>query len=98
MEILLFVIAIAVLFLVLDMLQTLQIALNPQKWKELNPILGEHPSWTAVCSYFMICIWLTVMIALWLPGPWGAAFAGAIALLEIVVVWRNRYVVGVPFR
>lgn len=37
----------------IDRRQTLKIADHPEKWRELNPILGEHPSRKEVNRYFL---------------------------------------------
>jgi hypothetical protein len=37
-----------------DWTQTQTIARNPGTWRELNPILGAHPSPAAVSLYFIV--------------------------------------------
>jgi hypothetical protein len=37
---------------ILDLLQTLNIAKHPEKWHELNPLLGKHPTSGAVVTMF----------------------------------------------
>ena len=86
--------ALAVLFLSLDWLQTLSIARNPMLFSELNIILGKHPSVTRVCVYFALCIGIliAVSVALWLFAYYLAAvvICYIVALFEAVVVWRNH--------
>lgn len=42
----------ALIVLCLDWLQTLQIARNPVRWFETNPVLGRHPSERRVHAWF----------------------------------------------
>ena len=48
-------IALAIL-LVIDWQQTRTIAKNPDKWRELNPLLGEHPPLRLVNGYFALVL------------------------------------------
>jgi hypothetical protein len=86
--------ALAVLFLAMDWLQTLWIARNPLRVYEINVILGKHPSVAAVCLYFAICIAIVVAVsvALWFFAHYLAAIVLTyiVALFEAVVVWRNH--------
>ena len=91
--------AFVVAMLVLDWLQTLWIARNPNLTWEINIILGKHPSVSRVCLYFAICIAivLAVALALWWFTYYLAAviICYVIALFEAVVVWRNHKL-GIP--
>ena len=40
----------------IDWWQTLDIARNPDKWSETNPILGDHPSVGRVNAYFTLTL------------------------------------------
>ena len=51
----------------MDWMQTRQIAQNPDKYRELNPILGEHPSTGEVDVYFAAAIAAHTGIAMALP-------------------------------
>ncbi len=51
----------------IDHRQTLQTARNPDRFRELNPILGEHPDERAVDLYFTIWMLLHPMITHALP-------------------------------
>jgi hypothetical protein len=37
----------------MDYWQTLNIARNPQKYSEMNPVIGRHPSTESVSQYFL---------------------------------------------
>jgi len=47
--------AIATVVSLYDCLQTIEIANNPNKWYEINPKLGDHPSEFDVKQYFAVC-------------------------------------------
>jgi hypothetical protein len=91
-------VALAMLMLVVDWLQTLYIARHPELFRETNVILGEHPSVRAVCAYFTL--WQVVCIVagalLFIPVS-AAAYWASVALLilvivvEIAVVVRNHH-------
>jgi hypothetical protein len=86
--------ALAVLFLTLDWLQTLWIARNPMLVSEINLILGKHPNVQRVCLYFAICIAIVIAVstALWFFAYYLAAvvLCYIVAFFEAVVVWRNH--------
>lgn len=50
-----------------DWLQTREIAKSPGKYRETNPILGEHPSLEKVDAYFAVCVAAHTSIAVALP-------------------------------
>lgn len=75
---------IAFVLLALDWLQTRTIAKNPDKWHEINPILGKHPTVNEVNVYFAICGLLTAGGIYVLPEMW--VYAG-LAVLSIVEGW-----------
>lgn len=56
--------------LLVDMFQTLDIAENPDKHYETNPILGEHPSKEEVYLYFGSGLLLNYLAVKYLPDPW----------------------------
>jgi hypothetical protein len=53
--------------LLTDMAQTLYIADNPDRYYEMNPLIGEHPSKEKVIGYFMGGIIAHTAIAIALP-------------------------------
>lgn len=80
-----------------DWNQTRQIAANPDKFHELNPILGEHPSTADVDRYFVATAVIHTGIAYALPADWRHAFqyftiGGQVA----TVAWNYR--VGLKIR
>ena len=93
---LIFFISTAVVTLLIDWAQTRYIAKNPERYFEINMILGKHPSVGAVNAYFSVCVVATCAAAYLLPNPWGAAWCGALAIFEVFVVARN-YRFGVRF-
>lgn len=74
---------------VLDYGQTMHIARNPEDWRELNPILGEHPSTTAVRNYFIVGTATKILVAAILPSKWRKAWLGGITLGTGFMVIRN---------
>jgi hypothetical protein len=51
----------------IDWRQTQRIANSPEKWRELNPVLGEHPTQKRVNVYFFSAIVAHTVIAALLP-------------------------------
>ena len=99
MEILAYVVAaVCTALLIMDWKQTRQIALHPEKWSEMNPILGKHPKTAKVDIYFSIVVigmWIAVLAVLrFVSNPdfrmvLLVAFV-AVTAFEGFVVWRNK--------
>ncbi|KXU87035.1 hypothetical protein CR51_36220 [Caballeronia megalochromosomata] len=87
-------VGLALLALMFDWFQTLTIAGHPERFSEVNPILGQHPSKTAVNVYFIAWMLITVGVAgaLYLTSHLiiGICLTLALALFEFVVVLRNK--------
>lgn len=67
---------------VVDWGQTNHIAGHPDRYLELNPILGAHPSKTAVRNYFCAVIALHPLISISLPKHvtvWGSELSPRLA-------------------
>lgn len=75
---------------ILDWKQTLMIARNPDRFVELNPILGAHPTEDQVALYFTWVILLIVLLAALVPPQLLYYIFGICILVESWVVWRNR--------
>lgn len=56
----------ALIALMIDWLQTIYIAGHPTEYREINPLLGRHPSKLRVSIYFAACLMLSVTGAVWL--------------------------------
>lgn len=54
----------------MDWSQTQEIATHPMEYRELNPVLGSHPSVGAVNLYFPSAMALHALIAYALPKPY----------------------------
>jgi hypothetical protein len=52
---------------VVDWGQTRTIAMNPDQWRERNPLLGDHPSVGRVNTYFISRLILIPVLAHYLP-------------------------------
>lgn len=80
--------------LAVDMAQTLYISKNPNKYYEINPLLGKHPSQDKVIGYFLGGMIAHTAIAMALPPTyrriWQCVFIG----IEGLVIGRN-YSIGV---
>ena len=57
-----------------DWRQTQQIVEQPNRYHELNPILGAHPTMGAVNRHFALNAALIASGAHYLPSPWRKAY------------------------
>ncbi len=79
---------------VLDWGQTRDIAKNPDKYYEMNPILGKHPSTTEVDIYFITTAILHPIVTHLLPNTWRPWWQGiTISVSGVCVV--NNFAVGI---
>jgi len=58
----------------IDWGQTSHIADNPDRFREINPILGEHPDSGRVHAYFIATAVLHVTVTHFLPSKWRPAW------------------------
>lgn len=83
--------------LVADWLQTRDIATN-DNYREVNPILGAHPSIKEVDTYFALSIFGTNLVGEYLlPEQHKHVWYKAISILQVTVVARNIRI-GVKFK
>ena len=83
---------------VLDWAQTRNIARNPDRWHEMNVVLGEHPSVGRVDRYFALTALAHVGIAVALPRDWRTPFQYVTIGIEAGVVVHNWSIgLGVRF-
>ena len=75
--------------LLIDMAQTLYITDHPDKYCELNPLLGEHPSKEKVVGYFMGAIALHTAISFAINERERRWFQGCTLFIETGVALRN---------
>jgi hypothetical protein len=80
--------------LLIDMGQTLHIADNPNKYYEMNPLLGKHPSKEQVVGYFMGGIVAHTLIAMALPQDYRRVWQCVWIGIEGAVIYNN-YNIGV---
>lgn len=89
-----FSLAFVVGMLIVDWLQTLSIAREPDRFYEVNIVLGKHPSVARVSWYFAICIALLLIgFACAYLMDWerpAAAICLIFGLFELGVVVHNR--------
>lgn len=74
----------------LDLGQTLNIVSRPEEYHEINPILGRHPSKSAVYAYFLTTTMIHIGITHFLPArcrPW---FQGISIAIQGGVVMHNH--------
>ena len=92
------ILVILMVALVIDWKQTMVISMNTKRWRELNPLLGEHPS-----PYFVSWYFLTIMLVtgvLWatlvprMSEQNAIIITGVVTVLEVAVVIRN-YLIGI---
>lgn len=74
------------ILLFLDCLQTIQIAKHPEKWSEINVILGKHPTVKAVMNYFTICILSYIGLAAFALFLDNNAFANVVIIVNIITI------------
>lgn len=86
---------LALIFHVADWAQTRVIAKRPEHWRELNPILGVHPTRKAVNAYFATAgLLLSALAAALLVGPYqnlGAWLLTGWVLVGGGAVVRNHF-------
>lgn len=80
----------------LDYSQTLHTARNPDHYKDLNPMLGPHPSEMAVRNYFIAGMVVKIVVAELLPSKWRKAWLGGWTLVNGACV-ANNYSQGLKF-
>jgi len=99
------VMQVAVVSLLLaDMSQTLYISDHGDEYRELNPILGEHPSKNEVYTYFALGIIAHTAISYLIekipfienPKKWRRIWQGSFIIVEGGVVARNS-MIGIGF-
>jgi hypothetical protein len=79
-----------------DWAQTRNIARNPDKWTETNPLLGAHPSVRQVDWYFVSASLMHFGIAYLLPSKYRSSFQMLSIGVELGAVSRN-FRIGVRF-
>lgn len=75
-----------------DYKQTEQIASEPSRYHETNPILGEHPSGGKVRNYFIGSALASAGIAYVLPKPYREAFQAGVLGVEVVAIGHNKHI------
>ncbi len=88
--------ATAMTSLAIDWRQTQTIAENPNRWYELNPILGHHPSIGAVNRHFAFNAVLIGTIANYLPSKYRKVYLGAVSVVELSFA-KHNYGLGIRF-
>ena len=87
-----------VTFTIIDWGQTRYIASNSDRFNELSPLLGDHPSIGKVNRHFVMSSIAIVGVAMILPSKYRKLFLGATAILEIGVTAHNRSIgIGMKF-
>lgn len=80
-----------------DWAQTRYIAAHPDRFRELNPLLPDHPTLGQVNRHFVRSILITGLVAHLLP-EYRLAILRTTAVLELGVTARNAYIgIGVKF-
>ena len=79
---------------VADWRQTLNIAKNPDRFYEVNPLIGEHPSESKVNTYMAASAALHTGIAYTLSGKWRRRFQQVTIGMKAGIVGYN-YSVGI---
>ena len=81
-----------------DWSQTRNIARHPSRWHETNPLLGEHPTQSAVDRHFIASAVLGAALLHALPSEWRDRALDAGLVLEVGCVANNaRLGIGIKF-
>lgn len=84
--------------LAVDMGQTLYISKNPNKYYEMNPLLGKHPSQDKVIGYFLGGMIAHTAFAMALPPTYRRIWQYVFIGIEGLVIGRNYSIgVGIDF-
>jgi hypothetical protein len=75
---------------VADWGQTRMIARNPQTYRELNPILGPHPSQSRVDAYMIGYLATQYLIAEYAPEPMKTLLLTYVLVVQAKAVGNNR--------
>lgn len=78
-----------------DWAQTRTIAKNPDRYYEINPILGEHPSTGRVNNYFAATGLGHALLANTLPPEWRKWLQYGSIGVEAAMAGRNKFKVGI---
>lgn len=73
----------------IDWLQTRQIAKNPDRWYETNPLLGRHPSVGRVNSHFLSGLFLVYFSYYFLDSAEYRWLLGSILAVEVMMIGNN---------
>jgi hypothetical protein len=77
------------IFSLMDWSETLQIADNPDRWHETNPIMGRNPSRGTVNTYFATGIAVQLLVLYFAPPDWRRYILGGNAAVEGSMVIQN---------
>ena len=83
--------AAALTLSVIDWAQTRHIAKNPDKWRELNPMLPDHPTLGQVNRHFIQGLALTGIVAHFLPDH-RLTILRTVAAFQLGVTARNAFI------
>ena len=76
--------------LAVDWGQTRHVAKNPQRFNELNPLLGPTPAVSKVDAYFVGAMIGTVAVAHVLPRDYRRLFLTGTLTIELAAIEQNR--------
>lgn len=75
---------------IVDWAQTRHIAKNPDKWRELNPMMPDHPTLGQVNRHFIRGLALTGFVAHFLPDH-RLTILRTVAVFQLGVTARNAH-------
>ncbi len=73
-----------------DWIQTQKIVKNPDKYQELNPVLGPHPSMSKLNTYFALWVPVHAGVSCILPQLYRRIWQGGTIGVEAPVVYENN--------
>ena len=74
---------------VIDWRQTRQIAEQPERFHEVNPLIGRHPNISRVDLYFVASFAVKLGVAHVLPSEWRKVWLGTMAVGSMCLVIHN---------
>lgn len=75
----------------IDWGQTRRIAREPQRWSELNPVIGRQPSMGRVNRYFLLTPIVGYLVLDAMPSDYRTTALKALTMIEVGTIARNHY-------
>jgi len=77
-------------FAAIDYTQSVEMFFHRKGYRELNPILGEHPSRQRMALFGLVSVAAVFIIAKALPNSWSRVFIDSVTASEVMNIEENR--------